>query len=77
MREPHCHWWPAWFYIIFSHSLTKGMIFDKKLLNIKVVSSFSLQLSSETFFVIRRTEQDVIQNVHRSSHKVPVILVRF
>jgi len=53
------------------------MIFDKKLLNIKVVSSFSLQLSSETFFVIRRTEQDVIQNVHRSSHKVPVILVRF
>jgi hypothetical protein len=76
-HEPHCHWWPAWLYNIFAHSLTKGMIFDKKLLNIRVVFSLSLQLLSETFFVIRRNEQDVIQNVYRSLCKVPVILVRF
>jgi len=31
---------------------------------------------SETFLVLRRTEQDTIQNVQRSESKVPV-LVRF
>ena len=38
---------------------------------------FSLQLLSETFFNVRRTERDVIKNVHRSACKVPVIHVRF
>ena len=38
---------------------------------------FSLQLLSETFLILRRTERDIIQNVYRSSCKVPAILVRF
>jgi hypothetical protein len=30
---------------------------------------------SETFFIIRRTERDIIINIHRSSCEVPVVVV--
>jgi hypothetical protein len=40
-------------------------------LNIKCVFWFSLQLLPETFLILRRTEQDIITNVRRSSCKVP------
>jgi hypothetical protein len=49
----------------------------KKLLNIKCMIWFPLQLLSETFLILRRIQWDTIINVHRSSGKVPVILVRF
>jgi hypothetical protein len=49
----------------------------KKSLNIKCVFWFSLQLLSNTFLVLRRSERDIIINVHRSSCKVTVILVGF
>jgi len=47
-----------------------------KLLNIKRVFLFSLQLLYETFLIVSRIQQDSI-NVRRPSRKVPVILVRF
>jgi hypothetical protein len=37
---------------------------------------FSLQLLSETFFILRRIQQEIIINVHRSLGKVLIILVR-
>jgi len=47
----------------------------KNLLNIKCEFWYSLQPSSETFLIIRRTERDMTKNVYRFSCKVTVILV--
>ena len=49
----------------------------KKLLNIKHVFWFSLQLFSDTFLIVRIIQRDNTISVHRSSSKVPVIVVRF
>jgi hypothetical protein len=64
--------------ISFPRYLTHGTIFvKKKLLNIKCAFSFSLQLLSETFLILRRIQRDIVINVKTSSRKVPVIIVRF
>jgi len=63
--------------IFIPHYLINGTIFGEKLLNTKCVLSFSLQLLSETFLILRRNERDIIKNVYRSSCKVLVIVVRF
>ena len=55
--------------------LTNGIVFGKKLLNMKYVFIFSTTFS-ETFLILIIIQQDVI-NVRRSSCKVPVIHVRF
>ena len=68
---------PVRFYRIFTHYLINGMILEKLLLNIKCVLRFSLQLRSAIFFILRKTERDMIKNVYRFSCVVPVILVRF
>ena len=49
----------------------------KVLFNIKCLFWFALQLLSEKFFILRRTERDVIKNVYWSSCKVHIIFVRF
>jgi hypothetical protein len=41
------------------------------------VFSFSLQLLSKTFFILRRIQRDIAINVKTSSCKVPVIIVEF
>jgi hypothetical protein len=57
--------------------LVNNTIFEKKLLNIKCVFSFSLQLLFETFLILRRIQRDIVINVKTSSCKVPDILVGF
>jgi hypothetical protein len=44
-------------------------------MNIKCVFRVSLQLMSETFFILSRTERHVIRNIYWSSCKVPFIFV--
>jgi hypothetical protein len=67
----YCHLRPVWPYRIFPHNLMNGTIFGKTRL-LKTVFWFSLQLLSETFLLLRRTERDIIINVHRFSWKAPV-----
>jgi hypothetical protein len=43
----------------------------------KTSFNFLYNFFSETFLILRRIQQDIIINVHRSSYKVPVTLVRF
>ena len=50
----------------------------KKLLNvIKCVFWYCLQFLSQTFLILRRSERYMMKNVHLSSCKVIVFLVRF
>jgi hypothetical protein len=61
--------------IFFPNYFLNGTIFEKQLRNIKCVFQFSLQLLPK--HRILRSERGIIKNVHRSSCKVPVIIVQF
>jgi len=50
----------------------------KKLLNIKFLFHFSLELLSEPFLILRRIQRGVVKNVYWTLRcKIPVILVKF
>ena len=68
---------PVRLYHIFPRSPVNDTIFEKCLLNIRSVCEFSLHVLSETFLILRRSERDIITNVHWSSCKVAVILSDF
>jgi hypothetical protein len=74
-HAPYCHLWHVRLHNIFPYYLINCTIFEKKI--IKCVFSFSLQLLSETFLILRRTERDRLKNVYLSSYKMTAILVRF
>jgi hypothetical protein len=75
-HAPYFHLWPAPPYNIFPLYLLNVRICGKPLLIIQCLLWISLQLLPEISLIIRRTERDVIINVHRSSIKVGDILVR-
>jgi len=71
----YCLLWFVWLHHILPH-LINGTIFGKKKkLIIKCVYRFSQYVLFESLFILRRNERDII-NVHRSSCREPVILVR-
>jgi hypothetical protein len=62
----------------FSKLSDKQQEFQKqKLLNTKCVFWFSLQLSSETFLILRRIRPDMIKNAYWSSRNCPLLLSAF
>ena len=77
----YCHLWPAQLYNNFPHYPINGTIFGRKLLNSKCVFWFSLQLLSETFLILRRTERDmIIKRISvfmNGTHYSAQILMRF
>jgi hypothetical protein len=60
--------------IVFPHYLINGTLYEKTSLNLKCVFWLSLQRLSETFFIMIRSERDMIKIVYRSSISVPVIV---
>jgi hypothetical protein len=52
------------FTIFFKYYLIKGKISKKKLLNIKCVFRYSLQILPETFLILKRNERDTNINVY-------------
>jgi len=62
---------------MFLHYLLSGTTLKKTALYIKYVFHFYLQLLSEIFFILRRTERDMIKNVFWSSCKLPLFLSNF
>jgi hypothetical protein len=69
--------WPIWLHHLFQDYLIKATIFwKKKLLNIKCVFWFSVQLLSETFLILK-TIQWYRHKRKKHSCKVPFILVTF
>jgi hypothetical protein len=72
----YSHLWPFWLCHIFTHYLINSMIFFKYVLNIKCVFWFSLLLLSETFLILRRIWQDII-NIHTSHVKYPLFLLDY
>ena len=73
----YCNLWPVWLYHFFPHFLINDTIFGKMLLCTKRAVWFSLLLLSETFFILTTIQRDITINIHRSSCKVPVIIVIF
>ena len=73
----YCLLWPMWLHHISPYYLINRTNFGIKLLNIKFVFRFFLQLLPETFLVLRRTVRDMIKNVYSLSCKEPAILARF
>jgi hypothetical protein len=64
--------WTPW----LQHYLIHGKVFGKTLLNPKCIF-WSLQLSSETFLILWRIQQDAVINAKTSSCKEPLIQVGF
>jgi len=73
----YCHLWPATLYNIFPHYLTNGTIFENKLLNIKCVFWFSVQLCRKLFSLYEQLSEIWWKNFYRFPCEVPVILIRF
>ena len=72
----YCHLRPLWLHHIFPHYPINSTVSGKKLLTIKCVFPFSLQLLSETFLILR-IQQNTVISMKMSSCKIPVILVEF
>jgi len=61
---------------IFLKYLISSTIFGKTIIEHKMFQS-AVPLLTEKFLILRRIRQDIVINVHRSSRKGLVILVRF
>jgi hypothetical protein len=71
------HLWRLWLYNVFPRYLTNDTIFGRKSFGIKCRFRFFLQIWSETFFTLKRIEQDTIKNVYWAPCKVTLFSSEF
>ena len=76
-HAPYCQLWSGRLYNTFPHYLINGTVFGETSLDITCVFWFSIQILFETFFILGRSEGDMIKNVYWASCKVRFILVSF
>jgi len=63
--------------ILFTHYVTIDKVFGRKVIGHEMrVLIFSIKLS-EAFLIVRIIQRDIVTNVHRSSCKLPLILLIF
>jgi hypothetical protein len=74
---PYCHLRPLWLHHIFRNYLTNGKTFWEKLLKIKCVFWFSLEVLFKIFLILRVGQRDIVINVKKSSIKRLIILFGF
>jgi hypothetical protein len=78
VHAPYCLLWSTPLYNIFPHYIIRGTNFEgEKMLNVKCVFWFSLQLSSEAFLNLRRIQRHNSINVFWFPCKSPITLVTF
>ena len=73
----YCYLWSVRLYNSVLQYLLNGTIFGKKSLNTKCVFWFPLQLLSEAFLILRRTERDMIKMYIGLHVKYPLFLSDF
>jgi hypothetical protein len=71
---PCSNLWSALVYSIFQHCLKNTRFSGNKIIEHKMFW-FSPRRLSETFFILRTAERNIIKNLCRSSWKIPVILI--
>ena len=64
-------------YCIFAQYLIKGTNLGTNVTEYKMCVLIFYTNLFETFLILRRMHEGVIINVHRTSCKIPVLLVRF
>jgi hypothetical protein len=67
----------VWLHVIFPHYFINGTIFRKKLLNVKCVFWYFLQILTKTFLTLRRVQRYIITIVKKPSLKYSLFLSYF
>jgi hypothetical protein len=64
--------------LLFLHIISQPARFcGKKNIEHKICALFDVQILSETLLILRKTQQDITINVHKTPCKVPVVIVIF
>jgi hypothetical protein len=68
---------PGSTYFFPPHYPTNDTIFRNEITELKMCTFIFSTILSEIFIILRKNERGIINNVHQSPRKVPVILDRF